>query len=63
MSATEDITTVLESDRVFETGFDPLSGGFDAGLAAQEVFSQWISVLPTDQIVATEYVATLTLDE
>ena len=57
MSATDDIKTVLESDSVFETGFDPLAGGFDAGLAANEVFSQWISVLPTDQIVATEYVS------
>lgn len=62
MSATDDIKTVLESDSVFQTGFDPLAGGFDAGLAANVVFSQWISVLPTDQIVATEYVSTLTLD-
>jgi hypothetical protein len=29
--------------------------GFDAGLDANEVFSQWISVLPTDQIVAVAY--------
>jgi hypothetical protein len=51
----EDITNVLEADKVFEKGFDHLAGGFDAGLPANEVFSQWISVLPTDQIVATEY--------
>lgn len=51
----EDIENVLEADKVFETGFDPLAGGFDAGLDANEVFSQWVSVLPTDQIVATKY--------
>jgi hypothetical protein len=62
MSATADIKTVLASDSVFENGFDPLAGGFDAGLPANQVFSQWISVLPTDQIVAAEYTPTLTLD-
>ena len=50
-----DIKNVLEADRVFEKGFDHLAGGFDAGLPANQVFSQWISVLPTDQIVAVEY--------
>lgn len=50
-----DIKNVLEADRVFEHGFDHLAGGFDAGLPANQVFSQWISVLPTDQIVAVEY--------
>jgi hypothetical protein len=45
----------LEADRVFEHGFDHLAGGFDAGLPANKVFSQWVSVLPTDQIVAIEY--------
>ena len=29
--------------------------GFDAGIDPNQVFSQWISILPTDQIVATEY--------
>lgn len=62
MSAKVDIATVLASDSVFETGFDLLAGGFDAGLPANEIFSQWISVLPTDQIVATEYTPTLTPD-
>jgi hypothetical protein len=62
MSATVDIKTVLASDSVFENGFDPLAGGFDAGLPANQVFSQWISVLPTDQIVASEYTAKLTLE-
>lgn len=50
-----DIKNVLAADKVFEHGFDQLTGGFDAGLAANEVFSQWISVLPTDQIVAMDY--------
>lgn len=50
-----DIAQTLESDRVFESGFDPLAKSFDAGLPANEVFSQWITVLPTDQIVAVEY--------
>lgn len=50
-----DIKNVLEADKVFEHGFDHLAGGFDAGLPANQVFSQWISVLPTDQIVAAEY--------
>ncbi|WP_432244849.1 hypothetical protein ACRB8A_13305 [Arthrobacter sp. G.S.26] len=49
------IVNVLEADKVFEKGFDPLASGFDAGLPANKVFSQWISILPTDQIVASEY--------
>lgn len=52
------IASTLAADKVYETGFDPLAGGFDAGLAANEVFSQWITVLPTDQIVAKEYTPT-----
>ena len=50
-----DIKNMLEADRVFELGFDHLAGGLDAGLPVNQVFSQWISVLPTDQIVAVEY--------
>jgi hypothetical protein len=50
-----DIKNTLEADKVFEKGFDHLAGGFDAGLPANQVFSQWISVLPTDQIVAVDY--------
>lgn len=56
------IEQVLEADRVFEKGFDHLAGGFDAGLPANEVFSQWISVLPTDQIVAVDYTPTNLLE-
>lgn len=50
-----DIKNVLEADRVFERGFDHLEGSFDAGLPANKVFGQWVSVLPTDQIVAETY--------
>lgn len=50
-----DIQNVLAADKVYEHGFRHLKDSFDAGLAANEVFSQWISVLPTDQIVAVEY--------
>jgi hypothetical protein len=53
-----DIQQVLDADRVFEHGFAHLKDGFDAGLPANQVFSQWVSILPTDQIVATEYQAT-----
>jgi hypothetical protein len=49
------IQNVLEADKVFEYGFNPLAGGFDAGVPANQVFSQWISILPTDQIVAVKY--------
>lgn len=55
VAANDGITATLKSDEVFEHGFDPLGGGFDAGVAPNEVFSQWISVLPTDQVVAVEY--------
>jgi hypothetical protein len=53
-----DIKNVLEADRVFEHGFDHLAGGFDAGADPTKPFSQWISVLPTDQLVAVDYTAT-----
>ncbi len=49
------IEHVLQADKVFEHGFDHLAKGFDAGVEPSEVFSQYISVLPTDQIVAVEY--------
>jgi hypothetical protein len=49
------MAATLKSDQVFEKGFNPLQGGFDAGVEPNAVFSQWISVLPTDQIVAVEY--------
>ncbi|MBW4655437.1 MAG: hypothetical protein KME20_20720 [Kaiparowitsia implicata GSE-PSE-MK54-09C] len=57
-----DIQNVLEADKVFEKGFDYLEDGFDAELPANKVFSQWISILPTDQIVAVEYEPTNLFD-
>lgn len=53
-----DIKATLQSEQVFEHGFSHLQSGFDAGLPANEIFDQWISVVPTDQIVAREYVET-----
>ncbi|MDL9936817.1 LysM domain-containing protein [Gordonia sp. ABSL1-1] len=48
-----DITNTLATEKVFETGFDPLEGGFRPA-APFELFDQWIEVLPTDQIAAVE---------
>lgn len=45
----------LPAETVFAHGFDPLEGGIAFGTDAFKVFSQWIEVLPTDQVVATEY--------
>jgi hypothetical protein len=51
----------LASDNVFEHGFNPLDKGFDPGASADSPFAQWLTILPTDQIVAAEYKPT-TLD-
>ncbi len=48
-----DMTSTLAAEKVFEHGFDPLEGGFRPA-AAYEVFTQWVEVLPTDQIAAAE---------
>lgn len=48
-----DIASTRASEKVFETGFDPLDGGFRPA-AQYQVFDQWTEVLPTDQIVAVE---------
>jgi hypothetical protein len=48
-----DITNTLAAEHVFETGFDPLEGGFRPAEPYQ-VFDQWVEVLPTDQVVAVE---------
>lgn len=45
----------LATEKVYEKGFDPLDQGFRATGTANEIFDQWIEVLPTDQVVATEY--------
>ncbi|MGW6454564.1 hypothetical protein ACWF94_01330 [Streptomyces sp. NPDC055078] len=44
----------LPADRVYERGFDPLDKGFEVSGGAFEVFDQWVEVMPTEQIVATE---------
>ncbi|MEE6136879.1 LysM peptidoglycan-binding domain-containing protein [Mycobacterium sp. 050128] len=45
----------LPTEVVFAKGFDPLAGGIDFGAKPFKVFSQWTEILPTDQVVATEY--------
>lgn len=40
-----------DSEKVFESGFDPLEGGFRPAEPYQ-VFDQWVEVLPTDQVAA-----------
>jgi len=52
-----DIKKTLATETVFETGFDPLEGGFRASGIPFETkpFDQWIEILPTDQLVAVEY--------
>ncbi|GAA3839492.1 hypothetical protein ACFS5L_13240 [Streptomyces phyllanthi] len=47
------IANTLAAEEVFETGFDPLTGGFRPA-DPYKVFDQWIEVLPTDQVVAVE---------
>ncbi|HEY5922857.1 MAG TPA: hypothetical protein VIV11_14360, partial [Kofleriaceae bacterium] len=44
----------LPTEAVFEHGFYPLKGGvrFDGEATAQEIFSQWVEILPTDQVAA-----------
>ncbi|MFD4632370.1 hypothetical protein ACFVYR_30510 [Streptomyces sp. NPDC058284] len=48
-----DIANTLRAEKVFETGFDPLDGGFRPA-EPYKVFDQWVEVLPTDQVVAVE---------
>jgi hypothetical protein len=44
----------LPTEAVFEHGFYPLKGGvrFDQSGTEQAIFSQWIEILPTDQVAA-----------
>jgi hypothetical protein len=53
--ANTDITNTLATEKAFETGFDPLEGGFRPADPFMP-FDQWIEVLPTDQVVAVEVV-------
>ena len=42
-------------EKVYEHGFYPLKGGFRAKVEEDfEIVSQWIEVLPTDQVVPVE---------
>jgi hypothetical protein len=45
----------LPGERVFEKGFDPLTGGVKFNADPLTVFDQWVETLPTDQVVAVEY--------
>jgi hypothetical protein len=47
--------STLQTETVYEEGFNPLARGFRATGAPYEIFDQWIEVLPTDQVVALEY--------
>ncbi|GIH93243.1 hypothetical protein ACFFMN_00270 [Planobispora siamensis] len=47
------VANLLATEEVFETGFDPLEGGFRPAEPYQ-IFDQWIEVLPTDQVVAVQ---------
>jgi hypothetical protein len=46
----------LPTEAVFEHGFYPLQGGvrFDQDGDRQAIFSQWMEILPTDQVAALE---------
>jgi DNA-directed RNA polymerase subunit F len=46
----------LPTEAVFEHGFYPLQGGvhFEGEGTEQTIFSQWLEILPTDQIVALQ---------
>jgi hypothetical protein len=47
--------SALPTETVFAHGYDPLEGGIEFGKKDFQVFSEWMEVLPTDQVVATEY--------
>lgn len=50
-----EVKSYLPTEKVFEHGFYPLQGSFNAGGAQPfEVFDQWVEILPTDQVVAVE---------
>lgn len=53
----ESTVTATPVDRVWEHGFNPLAGGFQAQPLADgqspnfHIFDQWVEILPTDQVV------------
>jgi enamine deaminase RidA (YjgF/YER057c/UK114 family) len=55
-AAGTNMDNVLKTESVYETGFNPLAGGFRATGVPGELYDQWVEVLPTDQTVAVDYV-------
>jgi hypothetical protein len=45
----------LPEEMVWSHGYDPLEGGTKFDKDAYKIFSEWLEILPTDQVVATEY--------
>jgi hypothetical protein len=61
--ATVSSKLALPTEKVFSRGYDPLENGIRVGSKGEpfgdgefQVFSEWLEILPTDQVVATEYV-------
>jgi hypothetical protein len=50
-----DIKNTIATEKVDETGFHPLEGGFTLSGEPFKIFDQWVEILPTDQVVAVEY--------
>lgn len=48
-------TAALPEEMVFSHGYDPLEGGTKFDTKTYQTFSEWIEILPTDQVVAVEY--------
>ncbi len=46
---------VLPTEMVYEHGFYPLQGSFKLEEDSLKVFTQWVEILPTDQVVAIDY--------
>lgn len=46
---------MLPTETVYEHGFYPLQGSFKLDEEPLRVFTQWVEILPTDQIVAIDY--------
>jgi len=53
-SASSHFAGSLPTEAVFENGFYPLKGGvrFDGDPTDQQIISQWMEILPTDQVAA-----------
>lgn len=55
LSRYDDDRYYLESQKVYETGFNPLPGGFSPTKDPFEIFAQWVEIVPTNQIVPVKY--------